>query len=127
VTPRLLRAYRKTEYTVAGLVIRIGQRSPALDALLARYGAREGVLITAWNPRSRRMPEGWNRRAASNLTAMLRGVPLLPAAGRLRRWQEAHVLALGPAARFARPARRFRQNAIVRVASRHVAKLLLIS
>jgi hypothetical protein len=126
ISARLLRAYRRTTYMVAGIELRIGRRSAAADTLLLSRGAREGVLITAWNPRSRPMPEGWNRRAQNRLAASLRPIATVPAEGRLDSWREAHVLALGPASRLLRPARRFRQNALVRVAVGRKVELLLI-
>ena len=71
---------------------------PRMDALLARHGARCAVFVTAWNPFSRRMPAGWNRRmqaapassgcgAASVLPAQRRARPLAggPSAGAGRR------------------------------------------
>ncbi len=66
--PRMLRAWRRTLYLLAGrIAVRIGRRSPAADALLAALGARQGVIVTAWNPFGRRRPEGWNRRAGARL------------------------------------------------------------
>src|SRR3954467_12289085 len=79
LSARLLRAYRGTTYTAAGIEVRIGRRNAALDALLRAHGAREGVLITAWNPRSRRMPERWNHRAQDRLNGFLRRVATMPA------------------------------------------------
>ena len=45
--PGLHRAYRRTEYEAAGAIARIGRRSAAVDALLARLGARQGAFVTA--------------------------------------------------------------------------------
>jgi hypothetical protein len=56
----LVDAYRATDYVVSDrcneVVVRIGERSHQVDALLARFGARSGVFITAWNPFSRSLP-----------------------------------------------------------------------
>src|SRR5215469_14887371 len=57
IPPRLLRVYRDTLYHAKGCDVRIGRRAP--DALFALLGSRVGTFVTAWNPRSRRMPEGW--------------------------------------------------------------------
>ena len=67
LSPRLLGAYRRTVYAVDGVELRIGRHSSAMDALLRRLGVREAVLITAWNPMSRRMPMEWNARAQRRL------------------------------------------------------------
>lgn len=60
-------AYRATTYLVrdgfARIPVRIGRRSAALDRLLARRRAREGFIVTADNPGSRRLHEAANRRA----------------------------------------------------------------
>ena len=49
----LIAAYRATDYHVfAGppFVLRIGERCPELDELLARSGTMGGAFLTAWNP-----------------------------------------------------------------------------
>jgi hypothetical protein len=121
---RLLRAYRATRYVAQGTEIRIGRRSPAMDALLRRHRAQVGVLLTAWNPFSRRMPTAWNDRMQRRLTERLRRVVTLPADGAFRRWHEAHLLALSSPARMLPLARRFRQHAVVVVRVRQLARLL---
>jgi hypothetical protein len=113
LTPALLRAYRRTDYHAAGAVIRIGRRTPEVDRLLRCHRCREAVLITAWNPFSRRMPPGWTARMQSRLGQAVRRYLALPASGGARGWSEDHLLVLMPAAQAANLARRFRQNAIV--------------
>jgi len=113
LTLTLLAAYRRTDYRSAGAVIRIGCRAPAVDRLLRCHRCREAVLITAWNPFSRRMPPGWNARMQCRLRQAVRRYPILPASGGARGWSEDHLLVLMPAAQAAILARRFRQNAIV--------------
>ena len=113
LSPRLLGAYRRTVYSVDGVELRIGQRSPAMDALLRRHRAREAVLVTAWNPMSRRMPIGWNRRAQRRLMEHLRQFAMLEAAGGWRQWREDHVLVFAPSRRVVRLAGIFRQAAVV--------------
>jgi len=103
-------AYLATAYEACGITIKIGRRA---DDLLRLIGAREACFLGADNPRSRRMPPGWNRRARVRLAVALRRVPTWPAAGTWRGWSEAHLLAALPPARARVFARRFRQNAIV--------------
>lgn len=126
VPPRLLKAYRATCYEAAGVVIRIGRRSAAMDALLGRMGTRGGGFIAAWNPLSRRMPEGWNRRMQRRLAERLRCWTCVPALGSLRRWHEAHVLVAADARQLVRLARLFRQRGIVVVERGQPARLVLL-
>lgn len=126
ISPGLLRAYRQTRYCAAGAVVRIHQHAPAMDALLAQHAARFGVFITAWNPYSRRMPDGWNRRMQRELRQRLRRRIVLPASGGWGRWHEEHLLVLAPLPVVTRLARRFRQNALVWVRPRVPARLHLI-
>src|SRR5215469_5596059 len=106
IPPRLLRAYRDTLYHAKGCDVRIGRRAP--DALFALLGSRVGTFVTAWNPRSRRMPEGWNRRMQRRLAERLRLSIVLPADGSLGGWHEAHLLVAGDPRPVLRLARIFR-------------------
>ncbi len=126
VTALLLRAWRETAYVAGAAVVRIGRRSAAMDAVLAGMGARTGVLVTAWNPLSRRMPEGWNRRMQQRLGARLRRCASVAAAGSLRRWREEHVLVAGDPRPVVRLARVFRQRGVVVVARGRVARLVML-
>ncbi|MGE4044384.1 MAG: DUF3293 domain-containing protein [Acetobacteraceae bacterium] len=126
VSPRLLRAYRATTYAVLGIPIRLGSRSRAADALLRRSGAQEGILVTAWNPLSRRMPAGWNHRMQANLRQALHRDRLLPAEGRLGAWHEEHVLVLAPLRAILPVARRFRQAAVVALRPGRPTKLIVL-
>jgi hypothetical protein len=126
VTPRLLRAYRASDYSVGVVVVRIGRRSAAMDALLARLGARTSVFVTAWNPLSRRMPVGWNKRMQRRLSERLRRYVSLPASGSLRRWSEAHLLVVADARPVMRLARIFRQRGLVVLARHQPARLVLL-
>jgi hypothetical protein len=110
---RLLKAYRQTRYSAGNAEIRIAHRSPEIDVLLATHGARVGVLLTAWNPMSRRMPPGWNRRMQKRLRQRLRRYSTVPAEGSWRRWQEQHVLLFADPRFALNLARQFRQAAIV--------------
>jgi hypothetical protein len=125
IPARLLRAYRQTEYSAAGCVVTIGQRVP--DRLLQQLGSRSGAFITAWNPMSRRMPEGWNDRAQRRLRERLRRFRSLPADGVRGRWHEAHLLvAVADLRPVLQVGRIFRQRAIVVVQLARPAKLVLL-
>jgi hypothetical protein len=126
VPPRLLRAYRQTRYTADGIEVRIGRRNAAMDAWLAEHGAQTGVLITAWNPRSRRMPFGWNARMQHHLAEHIHRCVCVHADGQLGRWYEAQLLVLSPPGLARRVAVRFRQRGIVVVQRRHPARLVIL-
>jgi hypothetical protein len=118
MTPRLLRAFRATRYEAAGRVVRIGARH---DLPLAGPAG----FITAWNPLSRRMPPGWNARMQERLRALAPAI-LAEGFGRGRGWAEAHLLVAADPRRIAVLARRFRQHAVVLVAPRRTARLLIL-
>ncbi|MCK8784315.1 DUF3293 domain-containing protein [Roseomonas sp. NAR14] len=125
-SPALRAAYRRTAYEAAGLIARVGRRSPALDALLRRAGTRQAAFVGASNPRSRRMPDGWNRRLHDRLRRMARRLSLAEGSGRDRRWAERHLLLAADPRRAAVLARRFRQNAIVVLRTGQPARLLVL-
>jgi hypothetical protein len=91
----------------------VGRRCGALDGLLSGMGAREAVLITAWNPRSQRMPRQWNDRMMAALRDLLGTTTTLPACGVLGGWSEDHLLVVGDKRRLAKLGRRFRQAAML--------------
>jgi hypothetical protein len=120
----LERAYRETTYVVfvpGGGTIELhpGQRSRALDRLLAGAGVRSWALITAWNPGSRPVPSWRNRYRQDRMFRLLWawGCIVLPGAGipAGNDWApEESVLACGlPPGIARRVARAFGQNAIV--------------
>jgi Protein of unknown function (DUF3293) len=132
----LLDAYRTTDYVVFDrrreVVIRIGERSHAVDTLLARFGARSAVFITAWNPFGRSRTSGRNKHRQRGLLADLRacGCPNLMGEGRGAGvdWPpEPSVLAFGVLqSEAARMGRAWGQNAVVFVALGRPARLLLL-
>lgn len=128
-SPALLRAYARTAYTAetpAGpAVARLGRRSAAVDAVLRALGSREGAFVTAWNPFSRPMPDGWNRRMQGRLRAAARRQHWLDGRGIGRGWSEDHLLLAGDPRRAWRLALRFRQAAIVAVRIGAPARLRL--
>lgn len=126
VTPALLRAYRRTAYTAGDATARIGRRSPALDALLAQHGGRMGAFVTAWNPCSRPMPLGWNRRMNRALDQHARRLPRVPGTGGAEGWREEHLLVVADPRRAAVLGRRFRQAAMVSVGRGQTARLWLL-
>ena len=121
---RLLRAYRLTEYQAGGIAIRIGRRVP--HALFAGMRARGGTLVTAWNPFSRRMPEGWNIRMQRHLCERLRRFVVRDAEGSLQHWQEAMLLVAGDPRPVFRLATHFRQRSVVVLRAGQKARLLLV-
>lgn len=122
----LERAYRRSDYEAAGAVARVGRRSAAIDAWLARLGARQGGFVSAWNPFSRRMPRGWNDRMDARLREAARRLPAIEGWGGTAEWKERHLLVAGDPRRVAVLARRFRQNAIVAVRIGLAARLVLL-
>lgn len=127
VSPRLVRAYRRTTYRAGEAVVRVGHRCAALDALLARHHAGCAVFVTAWNPYSHPMRDGWNRRMQARLRQRLRRCVVLPACGGLGRWREDHFLVLAPLPPVARWGRIFRQNAVVVIRRGGPARLHLLA
>jgi hypothetical protein len=122
--PLLLRAYRLTRYRAAGHAIRIDRLVP--DALFDRLAVRAAVVLTAWNPRSRRMPEGWNRRMQQRLRQWLRRRVVVEAEGSLHRWHEAMLLVAGDVRPAIRLAARFRQRGVVILRRGQKARLRLL-
>jgi hypothetical protein len=102
-----------TSYTTAGVTVRIGRRSSAMDRLLLSHRQREAAFVTAFNPFSRRMPPGWNRRMQISLTLAASRRLLLPANGSWRRWSESHLFVFGSFRWSTVLARKYRQHAIV--------------
>jgi hypothetical protein len=125
-SPQLRRAYARTVYGADASGIRIGARSPGLDALLRAKGTKSAGFVTAWNPFSRRMPRGWNDRMLARLREAVRGRILAEGWGRADDWAERHLLIAGDARRLRRAALRFRQNALVLVAVGRRARLVAV-
>jgi hypothetical protein len=125
IPARTVAAYRNTKYWVGGIEVRIGRRSRPMDGLLASYGVRQAVFITAYNPFSRVMPSGWNLRMQAALMRTLRRYRILIASGSWRRWSESHVVVLGDPRPALRLMRLFRQNGIVIVRVRQNARLVI--
>jgi len=123
VDPDMQAAYLHTAYWVEArpqpVALRIGERSLALDRILARQHSSRWAFVTAWNPHSRRLAPWQNAAHQKQLLQALRraGYRWLPALGEgddLAWPPEPSVLVLGMSSRAAvRLARRFKQNAVV--------------
>jgi hypothetical protein len=109
----LLLAYARTAYQAGGAAFRVGQRCPALDRLLAEHASRTATFVTAFNPYSRRMPDGWNHRMQARLLSAVQGRTWVAGQGIWRGWSEAHVVLFGDPRPVIRLARLFRQNAVL--------------
>lgn len=121
---QLLRAFRASCYFAGAHAARIGQRAPALDALLRGWRVQEGVFIAAGNPFSRRMAEGWNALRDVASRERLRGLPYVEGQGGAKRWWEAHCFIGISVSRGRRLARLFRQNAMVALRRGGKARLI---
>jgi hypothetical protein len=104
--------------------MRIGRRVP--DVLFDQLNARVAVFLTAWNPLSRRMPDGWNHRMQMHLRRRLRRCLVIDAGGSLHRWREAMLLVAGDPRPHVRLAARFRQRAVVIVRRGQKVRLRLV-
>lgn len=117
-------AYRRTLYQAGDVTARIGRRSASGDAWLARLRAREASFLTAWNPMSRRHPQGWNERRQAALRAWLRRHPRLEGESGFRAWREHNLLVAADTRLLLCAARRFRQAAILTLRRGQPARLI---
>ena len=123
---QLSRAFRASCYFAGAHGARIGQRAPALDALLGSWRVQEGVFIAAGNPFSRRHPDGWNTRRHTALRERLRRLHYVEGQGGAKRWWEAHCFIGISAARGKPLARLFRQKAMVALRRGGRARLIWV-
>ena len=126
ISARLRRAYLSTRYRAGSVAVRIGWHNHDLDALLADLATRTAVFVTAWNPLSRRKPDGWNRRMQRRLGERLRRYRTLCASGSLRRWREEHLLVVADPRPVTRLARLFHQRGEVVIRRGQPAQLVLL-
>ena len=133
--PHLAEAYRRALYVVYGapdLVIRIGERNAALDALLDEDGADTAAYLTAANPGGMPQEPGANEISCAALHQALAdagyrcylGEGRDPAGG----WPaEPSVLAVGISRREATViGRSYEQNAIVFIERASAAELVVL-
>jgi len=103
LAPELIDAYENADYVVftdPELVLRIGEPSPRLDALLEAEGATAAAYITAANPRSEQKTDAENESAGATLDELLARSGYPRYAGEARdpenqRAAEASVLVIG--------------------------------
>lgn len=70
IEPTLLAAYLAASYRVDAVppfVMRVGQPCPPLADLLRRHYCGSAAYLTAWNPRSKQLPEAQNVAAQARL------------------------------------------------------------
>jgi Protein of unknown function (DUF3293) len=116
----------RTEYEALGAVARVGRRSTEIDRLLLAMRCGSGGFVTAYNPFSRRMPEGWNRRMLQRLEEAVRRLPSASGHGSASGWREQHMLVGADPRRLGTLARRFRQRAIVLVRRGQPTRLVML-
>jgi len=129
VGPALLRGWRGTRFEVGDAFAWLGRRSPSMDAALAAAGARQAVVLGAWNPASRRWPAVRNARMHARLRLRARRLGGWDCLGRPARgpWApEAHLTLPGDPRPAIRLARLFRQHAVLRLRLRARAVLLVL-
>lgn len=103
ISPELLTAYENADYVVflkQEIVLRIGEPSPRLDALLEEAGAATAAYLSAANPRGERRPQAENQASHAILKQLIAasGYPHFPGEGRdpERRWApEPSLLVIG--------------------------------
>lgn len=135
IPPALLAAYREAEYIVqaadARFSISIDIYSASLEALHRQYHTNSSAVITAYNPRSKRLAIEENDLALQNLEARLvaLGYTLLPATGHDQRHQwpdEPGFLVLGISRDAAKKlGAQYNQNAVLYCGSNAVPELVL--
>ena len=131
---KLLEEYRDADYVVftePELVLRIGEPSARLDALMESHGAECAAFVTAANPGSAPTSAAENAEAMKALEGLLAaaGYPRYPGEGRnaAGTWREPSVLAVGIYRANAEAlGRLFGQNAVVFIEKGRAPELLLL-
>ena len=130
----LVSAYQDADYVVfedPELVLKIGEPSRRLDALLEEEGARTAAFLTAANPRSEPRSPGENAAALAKLDQIIAATGYPWRAGEGREpdgsWAEPSRLVIGIYRENAEVlGRLFAQNAIVFVEKGAAPELLLL-
>jgi hypothetical protein len=121
----LLSAYEATDFVVFDQdeewIVKVGEVSPRIDAMLDRFDAARAIVVTAFNPRSRVLPPETNAQRHEEMVRLLeqRKLRFLHGEGRDPRGQwipEAECIVFGISlAEGLELARRFEQNAVVHI------------
>ena len=76
-------AYRRADYRVNGLLLKIGHPHPDFDRYLAELGHTDFVILTAYNPRSTPLPQPVNAARHRTLLLLVNHLDLdhVPASG----------------------------------------------
>ena len=135
IPKKLMEAYEAADYVVfeqPELVLKIGEPSRRLDALLEHEGAETAVFVTAANPRSEKKSAAENAEALEALDQLIRasGYPWRAGEGREPdgSWREASRLVMGIYRENAEAlGRLFGQNAIVFVEKGAAPELLVLA
>jgi glycine/D-amino acid oxidase-like deaminating enzyme len=134
VSPKLMDAYREADYVVFAepeFVLKIGEPSRRLDALLEQEGATTAAFLTAANPRSKPQSAAQNASALSALDQLVAAAGYPWRAGEGREpdgsWVEPSRLVIGIYRANAETlGRLFGQNAIVFVEKGKAPELVLL-
>jgi glycine/D-amino acid oxidase-like deaminating enzyme len=135
VSPKLMDAYREADYVVfaeSEFVLKIGEPSRRLDALLEQEGATTAAFLTAANPRSKPRSPAQNASALSALDQLVAAAGYPWRAGEGREpdgsWVEPSRLVIGIYRENAEAlGRLFGQNAIVFVEKGGPPQLLVLA
>ena len=135
VSPKLMDAYREADYVVfaeSEFVLKIGEPSRRLDALLEQEGATTAAFLTAANPRSKPQSPAQNASALSALDQLVAAAGYPWRAGEGREpdgsWVEPSRLVIGIYRENAEAlGRLFGQNAIVFIEKGGPPELLVLA
>ena len=135
ISKKLIKAYESADYFIFAdpeFVLKIGEPSARLDALLEQEGATTAAFVTAANPRSKKKSAAQNASALSALDQLITasGYPWRAAEGREPdgSWAEPSRLVIGIYRENAEAlGRLFGQNAIVFVEKGAAPELVVLA